>query len=162
MKRFRGCLMVAFIFGSGLLVGGFLGAALGWVGFFHKVVRGGPGAVAEIFMDRAAHDLKLRPEQRPRVKAIIGEAGTELRAATLEIAPQVGEIVGRNADRLRAELTPEQRRKFDRFAAQARLRWLAQVQARRTAPAPAPAPTQGPVSPPAVVPAPPAFSTGEK
>jgi len=139
MKRFRGCLMVGFIFACGLLVGGFLGAAIGWTGFFNKVARGGPGAVAGIVLDRAAHDLRLRPEQRIRVKAIITETGDELRAATAENAPKIGEVFGRNADRIRAELTPEQRRKFDTFAAQARRRWLAANEARRTAtPAPAP------------------------
>ncbi len=133
MKRFRGCLMVAFIFGSGLLVGGFFGTAFGWITFFHKVTRGGPGAVAEIFMDRAVHDLKLKPEQKVRVKTILSETGGELRAATAETMPKVHEIMGRSADRIRGELTPEQRKKFDTFAAQARVRWAASAEARRAA-----------------------------
>jgi len=132
MMRFRGFLMVAFVFACGLLVGGFLGAALGWFGFFNKVVRGGPGAVAEIFIERAARDLKLRPEQRPKIRAIIAETGAELRVATAVAAPQMAEIIGRNADRIRAELTPEQLRKFDTFAAQARRRWQANSENRRS------------------------------
>ena len=38
--RVRGCLTVLFIFGCGLLAGGFLGATIGWVGCFNKIVGG--------------------------------------------------------------------------------------------------------------------------
>jgi hypothetical protein len=135
MKRFRGCLMVGFIFLCGFLVGGFLGAGLGWVGFFHKVVKGGPGALREIVMDRTARDLNLQPDQRQRVRRILEETGTELTTATAEVRPQIEEIMGRNSDRLREVLNERQRQKFDRFVTEGSRRWKAAIEAHST-PAP--------------------------
>ncbi len=141
MKRFRGCLMVAFIFFSGFLVGGFLGAAFGWVGFFHKVVKGGPGALREIVMERAADDLKLKPEQKLRVRKVVEETGAELVVVTADVRPKVEEIMGRGEDRVREVLEPEQRRKFDRFVGEGRRRWKTVVEAHAT-PMPAPPATE--------------------
>jgi hypothetical protein len=135
MKRLRGCLMVAFIFACGFLVGGFLGAAMGWIGFFHKVVKGGPGAVREIVMERVSKDLRLKPEQKSRVRKIVDETGAELTTATAEVRPKIEEIMGRNGERIRAELDAEQRKKFDWFVNQGRRRWKTAVEARAT-PAP--------------------------
>lgn len=137
MKRFRGCLMVAFIFLCGLLVGGFLGLAVGWTGFFHKMVKGGPGALREAVMERAASDLRLKPEQRVRVRAIVEETGAELVTTTAEVRPKIEEIMGRGEDRIREVLEPKQRLKFDRFVGEGRRRWKAAVEARAT-PVPAP------------------------
>jgi Spy/CpxP family protein refolding chaperone len=139
VKRFRGCLMVAFIFFCGLLVGAFLGLAVGWTGFFHKMVKGGPGAVRQAVMERAASDLRLTPEQRARVRAIIDETGTELVTATTEVRPKIEEIMGRGEDRIRDVLEPKQRQKFDRFVGEGRHRWKAAVEARATSVPPPPA-----------------------
>ena len=135
MKRFRGCLMVAFIFACGLLVGFFLGMAMGWIGFFHKVVKGGPGAVRDLVVERAVQDLKLQPAQKVRVRQIIEETGAELAAATAEVRPKVEEIIGRGEDRIRETLDAKQRTKFDGFVNQGRRRWKAAVEA-NTPPAP--------------------------
>jgi hypothetical protein len=123
MKRFRGCLMVAFIFLCGFLVGGFLGAAFGWMSFFHKIAKGGPGAIREVVMQRAEHDLKLKPEQKLRVRQIVEETGGELTAATAEVRPAVAAIIVRSEDRIREILDPKQREKFDGFLNQGRRRW---------------------------------------
>jgi hypothetical protein len=139
MKRFHGCLMVAFIFLCGFLVGGFLGAGMGWVGLFHKIVKGGPGAIRQVVMERAAKDLKLKPEQKERVRKIVEETGAELASATAEVRPKVEEIMGRNEVRLREVLNVEQRKKFDRFANEGRRRWKAAIEA-STPPTATPAP----------------------
>lgn len=123
MKRVRGCLVVAFIFGCGFLVGGFLGAAFGWVGFFHKVVKGGPRAVQQIIVERAKDDLGLKPGQRAAVAKIVEETAKELGDATASTRPHVEEIMGRAEDRVREVLDAEQRAKFDSFANQGRRRW---------------------------------------
>ncbi|MDB6149502.1 MAG: hypothetical protein JWQ44_950 [Chthoniobacter sp.] len=123
MKRAKGCLLVAFIFVCGFLVGGFLGAAFGWVGFFHKVVKGGPKAVREIVIERAVHDLGLKQEQQAQVRAIVDETAIELGRATEASRPQVEEIMGRAEERVRLVLNPKQRAKFDSFAEKGRRRW---------------------------------------
>ncbi|MEA3211017.1 MAG: hypothetical protein QOE70_4074 [Chthoniobacter sp.] len=136
MKRLRAGLLVAFIFFCGFLVGGFFGAAVGWVGFFHKVVKGGPGAVREIVLQRAVQDLKLKPEQKTEVRRIIQETAAEFGAATAEVRPKVEEVLGHGEERIRAVLNPEQRRKFDNFADQGRQRWKAAAASLATPAAP--------------------------
>ena len=123
MKRLRGCSVVAFIFGCGFLVGGFVGMAFGWVGLFHKVVKGGPSAVQEIIVQRAKDDLQLKPEQRAAVARIVEETAKELGDATAEVRPKVEEIMGRAEQRAREVLDDEQRKKFDSFANQGRRKW---------------------------------------
>ncbi len=142
MRRFRGCLMVAFIFACGFLIGGFLGLAIGWTGFFHKVVKGGPGAVRDLIIERAVQDLKLQPAQKVRVRQIIEETGAELTAATAEVRPKVEEIIGRGEERLRETLDAKQRAKFDGFVNQGRHRWKAAVEARTPSATPAPVPPE--------------------
>lgn len=132
MKRLRGYLMVAFIFLCGVLVGGFLGLVIGSVGIFHKIVKGGPGALREVVMDRAVHELKLKPEQKVRVHQIVEETGTELTSATAEIRPKVEEIMGRSQDRIREVLDAEQRTRFDLFVNEGRRRWKTAVSAHAT------------------------------
>ena len=123
MKRLRGCLLVLFIFGCGLLAGGFLGAAFGWVGFFHKVVKGGPDALREVVVQRAREDLRLTREQDALVKQIVSDTSSELDAAVKEARPRVEEILGRAEDRVREVLDEKQRSKFDPFVNKGRKRW---------------------------------------
>jgi len=145
MKRLRGCLVVAFIFGCGFLVGGFVGMAFGWVGLFHKVVKGGPSAVQEIIVQRAKDDLQLKPEQRAAVARIVEETAKELGDATAEVRPKVEEIMGRAEQRTREVLDDKQRKKFDSFANQGRRRWKVLQETldaeRKATPAPAATPT---------------------
>jgi hypothetical protein len=151
MKRFRGCLVVAFIFFCGFLVGGFLGFVAGSVGTVHRIVKGGPGAIREVVMDRAVHELKLKPEQKMRVRQIVDETGAELNAATAEVRPKVEEILGRSEDRIREVLDEKQRKKFDLFVTESCRRWQVAVEAHAT---PAPSPPAAELERPA--PAPPA------
>ncbi len=149
MKRLRGCLMVAFIFLCGFLVGGFLGLAIGWTGFFHKIVKGGPGALREVVIERAANDLKLKPEQKKTVRQIVEETGAELVTATVELRPKIEEIMGRGEERIRETLDAKQRAKFDRFVNEGRRRWKAAVEVRATpSPAPPPAEVERSAAPP--------------
>lgn len=125
MKRLRGFLIVAFIFGCGFLVGGFLGAAFGWVGMFQQVVKGGPRGARDIIVQRMVDDLKLNEDQSHEVREIVEETGKELGNATAEVRPEVEEILGRSEQRIRALLHDGQRQKFDRFVERGRRRWQA-------------------------------------
>ncbi len=123
MKRLRGFLLVAFIFGCGFVTGGFLGAAFGWVGLYHKIVKGGPEAARQIVLDRAIHDWRLNAAQQREVRKIVEETSAELDAATAAVRPQVGEILGRGEERIRPLLNGQQRKKFDEFLNAGRRRW---------------------------------------
>jgi hypothetical protein len=139
MRRLRGCLMVAFIFACGFLVGGFLGVGIGMFGFFHKLVNTGPRAISDTIVDRAVHDLKLNPGQSARVRKIVDETSAELAAATAAVRPQIGEIIGRAEERVREVLDARQRKKFDSFLKEGRPRWQAAVRPVATPPPPQPA-----------------------
>ncbi len=123
MKRFRGCLGVVLIFGFGLLVGGFFGAVFGWVGFFHKVTKGGPGGMAEVLFQRAKDDLGLDGAQQQQVRAILKETSAELAEITAPVRPSVESALVGAEGRLRAVLKPKQQRKFDGFMNEVRRRW---------------------------------------
>jgi hypothetical protein len=143
MRRLRGCLTVLFIFGCGLLVGGFLGAAFGWMACFNKIVKGGPIAVQEIVTDRVKGDLKLKGEQKAEVRKVVEEMAVELDAATRDVRPKVGEILGRGEERIGALLTEDwQRARLKKTLDAARLKWVPAT------PAPAEAPKESPPLPP--------------
>ena len=131
-QRLRGCLMVAFLFLCGFLVGGFLGAAVGWLGFFHKIVKGGPGAVRDVVMERVTKDLNLNRDQKIRVRKIMNETGAELAVATAEARPKIEEIMGHSEERIRELLSAKQRVKFNAFVNEGRHRWKAAMQANST------------------------------
>jgi hypothetical protein len=115
--------MVAFIFGCGFFIGGFLGLSIGWAAFMKEIVRGGPVRMQEEIIKRVRTDLDLKGEQRAAVRQIVTETALELDAATKEVRPQVGAILGRAEDRLAAELTDKQRAKLKNFLNAARRRW---------------------------------------
>jgi uncharacterized membrane protein len=147
MKRLRGCLVVAFIFGSGFLVGGFLGAAFGWVSLFHKVVKGGPRAAREVIVQRANDDLGLTASQRAAVEKIVNESAAQLGDATAGVRPQVEEILGRAEARVREVLDAKQREKFDAFANKSRRRWKAAQEIVEPQPPATPNPAESPLQP---------------
>jgi hypothetical protein len=133
------------IFGLGLVVGGFLGFAAGWMGFFHKVVKGGPGGVREVLFQRARDDLKLDYVQQEEVRIILKETSTELDGVTADVRPSVEATLARAEERMRAVLKPEQRRKFDAFMNDARRKWRPTPEP--TKPIETPKPAEAPKAP---------------
>lgn len=123
MKRLRGCLGILLIFGLGLVVGGFVGFAGGWLALFHKVTKGGPAKVREVLFQRAKDDLKLDDEQRAELWAILKESSKELDDITASVRPSVAEALGRAEERIRALLKPEQKGKFDAFMREVKKKW---------------------------------------
>ena len=123
MKRFRGCLGVLLIFALGVLIGGFFGGVAGWIGFFHKVTRGGPGAVRELLFQRAKDDLGLDSAQQQQVRAILKETSAELEEITAPARPSVESALLRAEERIRAVLKPKQQKKFDAYMNDVRRRW---------------------------------------
>jgi hypothetical protein len=123
VKRLRGCLGILLIFGLGLVVGGFIGFAGGWLALFHKVTKGGPAAVREVLYQRARDDLKLDYEQKEEIRAILKESSKELDEITASVRPAVERALARAEDRVRALLKPEQKAKFDSFIKEVRRKW---------------------------------------
>jgi hypothetical protein len=123
VKRLRGCLGILLIFGLGLVVGGFVGFAGGWLALFHKVTKGGPAKVREVLFQRAKDDLKLDDEQRAELWAILKESSKELDEITASVRPATARALGRAEERIRAILKPEQKGRFDAFMKEVRKKW---------------------------------------
>lgn len=123
MKRLRGILGILLIFGLGLTVGLFLGFAAGWIGFFHKVVKGGPAGVREVLYQRAKDDLKLDYAQKEELREILKETSKELDAVTASVRPAVEKVLGTAEKRIVALLTTEQKEKFEGFLKEAKRKW---------------------------------------
>jgi len=67
------------------------------------------------FLLRAARELNLRPEQRARIEQIIRESQERIRELWDSVQPQIQRELAEARERIRQELTPEQRRAFERL-----------------------------------------------
>ncbi len=62
-----------------------------------------------------ARDLKLRPDQRVKVRETLERAQQEIAALRKEFQPRLGQIIQRAAADIRAVLDDVQRKKFDKL-----------------------------------------------
>lgn len=82
------------------------------------------------FLLRATRELRLTPTQRERVERIIREGQEKTKAIWDRIAPQLRKELDEVRGKIRAELTPEQRARFEEL--------LRQPAPRRSEPPPGP------------------------
>jgi hypothetical protein len=71
------------------------------------------GPLRKDFVDRLQHELKISAGQRERIEKIIGEGQEQARIIWEEIAPDMHQTIVDTKDKVRAELTPEQRIRFE-------------------------------------------------
>ncbi len=124
MKRLKGILVVVLIFLSGAFIGGILGGTATMMDVFNKTFLGGPPNIRKLMMQRAKHDLKLDEDQAHQFWQIINDAGADLHDAIKPSRPQIDAALEKALNRMREVLQPHQRASLDRFAQQARKRWL--------------------------------------
>ncbi len=67
------------------------------------------------FLQHVGKELDLTPEQRERIETIISESQKRTKELSDLMTPKIKEEVRRAQERMRAELTPEQRRTYDRL-----------------------------------------------
>lgn len=72
------------------------------------------------YLQRVERDLSLTPEQTKRIEVIISESQKRTKELSDTMAPKIREEVRRARDRMRAELTPEQRVRYDRLVTKPR------------------------------------------
>lgn len=79
--------------------------------------RGWPARRAEAdvrdLVQRLQRRLKLTPQQRERIEAIVKESRERMRAIAEEMAPRTRDEFHRMHERIRDELTPDQRKDFE-------------------------------------------------
>ena len=67
------------------------------------------------FLQHVGKQLDLTPEQRERIEVILSESQKRTKELSDLMTPKIKEEVRRAQERMRAELTPEQRRTYDRL-----------------------------------------------
>jgi Spy/CpxP family protein refolding chaperone len=122
MKNWKAILGVLAVFLLGVTAGG-----LATHGFYQKRIhayqRGQATATPEAIARQMGAQLKLTPEQRDQITAIIGDTRQRLQQARAQSEPQVRDAFQDMTRRVRDTLTPEQRQQFDRLTAERRERW---------------------------------------
>ncbi len=113
MKRSTALLAVAVLFLVGVAVG-VLGTHLFYI---HEARQ--PGGLAHLGSLWLARNLDRRldltADQRRQVDAILADTARDAAALRQDITPRLLEILDRTHRRIAAVLTPEQRKKFERF-----------------------------------------------
>jgi Spy/CpxP family protein refolding chaperone len=122
MKNWKAILGVLAVFLLGVTAGG-----LATHGFYQKRIRayqrGQATATPEAIARQMGAQLKLTPEQRDQIAAIIGDTRQRLQQARAQSEPQVRDAFQDMTRRVRDTLTPEQRQQFDRLTSERRERW---------------------------------------
>jgi hypothetical protein len=121
MKGWKAVAGVALVF--------LLGVAAGGVGMyryhrktFDRFARGGPEMVSEFFIRKLSRELSLDASQKERIEAIVRRTAGEAREVRQQFHPKIEEILEKGRREVRAELRPEQQRRFDEIMAERRHR----------------------------------------
>lgn len=117
MNSWKVILATVVIFGTGVLTGGFL---------VNSVVRQhapssrprSPQMWREDFIGHLDRDLKLTPEQHAAISKIIAGGQERNREIWTNVFPRLREEMEQDHQRIRAQLTPDQQKKFDEMVKQ--------------------------------------------
>lgn len=106
---------------AGILLIFFLGIAAGALGThiyqkhrIERIVRGPAAFLFPRFMEKIGHDLGLTPEQGKKVAEILGDLEESLFEFREKHAGELGAIIDRHFQRLKAALSPEQQEKLEK------------------------------------------------
>ena len=113
--RLKGTLLLLLAFGLGV-IGGAMGYGVYHARFSDWRTQGGSARFEERVLSRLTKELGLRPEQRQKVEAVLGETGREFAKLREEIGPKFRDIRNRTRDSIRAALDVAQQVKFDKVA----------------------------------------------
>jgi Spy/CpxP family protein refolding chaperone len=122
MRNAKAVAAVLLIFLLGAATGGLI-AHLIYQKRIEGVVRGGPGAMAEMILRRMDRDLKLDGTQREAIRTIVQETHGEMRQVRRQFRPQMQQILSRSEERIRQILRPEQRELFERLIQKRKKHW---------------------------------------
>jgi len=122
MRNAKAVAAVLLIFLLGAATGGLI-AHLIYQKRIEGVVRGGPGAMAEMILRRMDRDLKLDGTQREAIRTIVQETHGEVRQVRRQFRPQMQQILSRSEERIRQILRPEQRELFERLIQKRKKHW---------------------------------------
>ncbi len=122
MKNWKVIAGVIGIFLLGMLAGGLVTAKLCQIRV-RQVVLGGPQAVGDVIVRRLSWHLRLDGAQRDQLRAIVGDAQTEMKSVRRQVQPQVEEILERAETKVCSMLRPEQVERFDKLVSERKAKW---------------------------------------
>jgi uncharacterized membrane protein YeaQ/YmgE (transglycosylase-associated protein family) len=86
------------------------------------IIRGEPGAIGELIVQRLNHRLHLDREQVDKLRVIVYETRDEIKKVRNQFRPQIREILDRSRNRVRAILRPDQLDEYEKIVAQRKAR----------------------------------------
>jgi len=121
MKKWKVIVSVVLVF----LLGAVAGALV-----MHKIdqhriagiIRGEPGAVGELIVQRLNYKLHLDPAQLEKLRVIVYETRDEIRNVRKQFRPQIQEVLERSQNRVRAILRPDQLEKYEKIVVERKMR----------------------------------------
>jgi hypothetical protein len=111
-SRARSIVLLAAVFLFGALCGGTGGFMIARRWAPEPFLRGG---LQRFAVRRIARQLDLDAAQRAKVQTILRDARERILGLAEKNRPETDEILGQARERIRAELRPEQRERFDRI-----------------------------------------------
>jgi uncharacterized membrane protein len=121
MQKWKIIVSVILVFLLGALAGGLVTHKIDQ----HRIagiIRGEPGAVGELIVQRLNHKLHLDQEQVEKLRVIVYETRDEMRKVRSQFRPQIREILDRSRNRVRAILRPDQLDEYEKIVAQRKAR----------------------------------------
>ncbi len=113
MKRFKPWLVLMLVFAAGMVVG-IVGTRIGVRLYLLRMLRN-PVLVRERIERDLVKRLQLTPEQQPKVHQILVDSQGRIRDLRREFQPQFAAILKDAQDQIDAQLTPEQRLRFEKY-----------------------------------------------
>jgi uncharacterized membrane protein YeaQ/YmgE (transglycosylase-associated protein family) len=121
MKKWKAIVSVILVFLLGALAGALVTHEIDQ----HRIagiIRGEPGAVGKLIVQRLNHKLNLDAAQLEKLRGIVNETGDEIRNVRKQFRPQIEEILERSQNRVRAILRPDQLEKYEKIVAERKMR----------------------------------------
>ena len=113
MKRLQPWIVLGLVFAAGIVVG-ICGTR---IAVKRIIVRAAadPTLVRDRIEREFARELRLTPEQRPKVHEIFQHSHEEIRTLRQDFQPRVAQVLKRSEEEIRAVLNDTQREKFERW-----------------------------------------------
>jgi len=121
MKTAKVWLIVALVFLAGVAVGVVSTRAV--VRRMVTMVVNDPDRLRSIIAKRVQRQLKLDAEQRIKVDQILEHTQNDLRSLRMDFAPRFHSIMSNAQAEISEVLTPEQRKRFEKFREENRRLW---------------------------------------
>lgn len=117
MSNWKGIAGVLLVFLLGVITGSII-APIIWRSQIERTLRGGPGPMSHVIVQRMSGDLRLDKGQREQLRSIIHEMHGEMEKLHKQSFPRIKDIFDKTDTKIIAILRPEQIVKFKEIIAE--------------------------------------------